>query len=121
MRRGIDAIGAGAEIDPVQIDLEDLVLGEAVLEPQRQQGLADLARKAPLGRQEQVFGELLGDRAAALDEMPGGEIGERGAQQPDRIDAEMAVEAAVLGRDHRLAADRATSPCKVSGWPNRSP
>ncbi len=102
MRRGVDAISAGAEINPVQIDLEDLILGEAVFEPQRQQGLADLAREAALGRQEQVLGELLGDRAAALDDMAGGEIGDRGADEPDRIDAEMAIEAAVLGRDHRL-------------------
>ncbi len=33
VRRGIDPIGAGAEIDPVQVDLQDLVLGKAVLEP----------------------------------------------------------------------------------------
>ena len=71
VRRGIDAIGAGAEIDPVEIDFEDLVLGEAVLEPQRQQGFADLAAEAPFRRQEQVLGELLGDRAAALDDMAG--------------------------------------------------
>ena len=48
LRRGIDAVSAGAEIDPVQIDFEDLVLGEAVLEPQRQQRLADLAREVAL-------------------------------------------------------------------------
>ena len=102
VRRGVDAIGAGAEIDPVQIDFEDLVLGEAALEPQRQQRLADLAREAALRGQEQDLGELLGDRAAALDDMAGAQIGDRGAHQPDRVDAEMAVEAAVLGRDHRL-------------------
>ena len=33
---------------------------------------------------------------------PAREIGDRGAHDADRIDAEMAVEAAVLGRDHRL-------------------
>ena len=69
-----------------------------------------LRAKLRSGRQEQDLGELLGDRAAALDDMAGAEIGDRGAHQPDRIDAEMAVEPAVLGRDHRLAADRATSP-----------
>ena len=82
MRRGVDAIGAGAEIDAVEIDLEDLVLAEAVLEPQRQQGFLDLAGEAALGRQKQVLGELLGDRAAALDDMAGGEIGESGPRRP---------------------------------------
>ena len=32
LRRGFDAIGAGAEIDPVEIELEDLVLGIVLLE-----------------------------------------------------------------------------------------
>ena len=34
--------------------------------------------------------------------MAGGEIGHRRAQQPDRVDPEMAVKAAVLGGEHRL-------------------
>ncbi len=101
VRRGVDAIGAGAEIDAVEVDFEDLVLAEFVLEPQRQQCLLDLAREGALGGKEQVLGELLGDRAAALDDMAGAQIAESGAQQADRIDAEMAVEAAVLGGDHR--------------------
>ena len=53
-------------------------------------------------RQEQILGELLGNRAAALHDLAGAQIGDRGAHQPDRVDAEMAVEPAVLGRDHRL-------------------
>ena len=102
VRRGVDAIGAGAEIDPVEVDFEDLVLAEAMLEPQRQQSLADFAGEVALGRQEQDLGELLGDRAAALHDMAGAQIGDGGAQQTDRIDAEMAVETPVLGRDDRL-------------------
>src|SRR5271169_4989825 len=102
MRCSVDAKSPGSEINPVQIDLEDLVLGEAVFEPQRQQGLADLAPEAPLRRQEKVFGELLGDRTPALDDMAGGKISDRGADEPDRINAEMAIKAAVFGRDLRL-------------------
>src|SRR5207245_791626 len=41
-------------------------------------------------------------RAAALDNMPGGEIGEGCPYKPDRIDPEMAVEPAILDRDYRL-------------------
>ncbi len=99
---GINAVGAGAEIDAIEIDLEDLVFGEAVLEPERQQRLADFAGKAALRCQKQVLGQLLSDRAAALDDLAGREIGDRGAHEPNRIDAEMAVEAAILGGDHRL-------------------
>jgi len=36
VRRGVDAIGAGTQIDAIEIDLEDLVLCETVLEPECQ-------------------------------------------------------------------------------------
>jgi len=81
VRGGVNAVGAGAQIDPVQIDFEDLVLGEPMFEPQCQQGFADFAREAPLGCQEQVLCQLLGDRAAAFDDAAGGEIGQRRARQ----------------------------------------
>src|SRR6266853_5629208 len=102
MRSGVDPVGAGAEIDPVQVDFEDLVLCETVLEPERQQRLPDLAGEAALRSEEEHFGELLGDCAAALNDVPSTEIGHGGAHQADRVDPEMAVEAAVLGRDDRL-------------------
>ena len=55
-----------------------------------------------LRAEEQILGELLGDGRAALDHAAGGGVAERGAHQPERIDAEMRVEAAVLGREHGL-------------------
>ncbi len=106
MRGRIHAIGAGAEIDPIEIDFENLVLCEAVLEPQGQQRLADLSGETALGRQKQHFGQLLRDRAAALHDVTGVQIGDRGAHQADRIDPEMAVEPAILGRDHRFRQHR---------------
>ena len=101
VRRGVDAVGAGAEIDAVEIELEDLVLAEhaRATAPAAPPGPCG---EAALGRQEQVLGELLGDRAAALDAWPAREVDQERADEPERIDAEMAVEAAVLGRDHRL-------------------
>ena len=65
-RRGVDAVGAAAEIDPVEIELEDLVLGELRLQRQRQDRLADLAAEGAVVGQEDVAGELLGDGRAAL-------------------------------------------------------
>ena len=101
-RRGIDAIGAGAEIDPVEIDLEQPVLAEMMLEPEGQQRLLPLAPQGAVGRQEDVLGELLGDGRAALDDMAGAQIGEDGARHAQEVEAEMAVEAPILGRDHRF-------------------
>ena len=94
-------IGAGAEIDAVQVDLQQLVLGEAPLQPERQQRLLHLAAGGALRRQEQVLGELLGDGGAALHHRPRPPIRPGGAADADRVEAEMAPEAAVLHRQQR--------------------
>ena len=66
LRRGVDAEGAAAEIGAVEVELQDLVLGQPRLQPDRQERLLDLALDGALVGQEQVLGELLGDRGAAL-------------------------------------------------------
>ena len=43
LRGRVDAIGAAAEIGAVEIKLQDLVLGETGLEPDRKKGFLDLA------------------------------------------------------------------------------
>ncbi len=54
--------------------------------------------RALLG-QEQVLGELLGQRRAAFHAAVAGRVADEGAQNADRIDAPMIVEAAVLDGD----------------------
>ena len=100
--RGVGAVGATAQIDAIEIQLEDLRLVEAGLDPERVERLLDLAGEAALGREEHQLRELLADRAAALDHAAGLEIADEGAADADRIDARMLVEAPVLDRDHRL-------------------
>ena len=99
LRRLLDAIGAGAEIDPVQIHLQDLRLGEFVLQPQRQQHLLQLARDRALLRQEQVFRQLLRDGGGALRHPHVQDIRHQRARDAVRIDAVMLVEAPVLDGD----------------------
>jgi hypothetical protein len=91
--------GAGAEIGPVEIELEDLVLGEPVLQPQGEDGFLELALVGAVGLEEQVLGQLLGDGRAALDDAAGLLVGDEGAHQADGIDAEVMLEAAVLDGD----------------------
>ena len=99
--RGIYSVGAPAEIDPVQIKFEDLLLAELTLQRQRQHRLPGLSGIG-LGRgQEDVAGELLGDGRPAL-LRAGGEVPVEGPGQTDRIDAGMRMETAVLDRDHRI-------------------
>src|SRR4051794_19517788 len=49
MRSGLDAVGTFTEVDDVEVALEDLRLGELVLQGDGVTGLADLARERVRG------------------------------------------------------------------------
>ncbi len=102
MRGAVDAEGAAAHIGAIEIELQDFVLGEPRLQPDREKRLVDLALDGALVAQEQVLGQLLGDRRAALPHAAGLRIGQQRAKSAGDIDAEMVVEAAVFGGERRL-------------------
>ena len=99
---GLDAIGAGTEIDAVEVEFEQLRLGMLALQPQRQLHFLQLARHGAFLGQEQVLGELLGQGRAALRDAAMQDVGDRGAQDAEGIDAVMRIETAVLDGDERL-------------------
>src|SRR5258708_35742935 len=101
MRGAIDAEGAAAHIGAVEIELQNLVLGEPRLQPDRKKRFLDLALDGALVVQEQVFRELLGDRRAALPYAAGLGVGQQRPCGAGDVDAEMVVEAAVLGGQRR--------------------
>ena len=80
-RRRVHAEGAAAHIGAVEIELEDLVLGQPRFQPQREKRLLDLAVERALVAQEQVLGELLGDGGAALHDAAGARVGHHGARK----------------------------------------
>ena len=100
--RGVDAEGSAAQIGAVEIEFQDLVLRQMRFEPQRQEGFVDLARQGAFIGEEQVLGELLGQRRSALHHAAGLGIGHQGAEGALEIDAKMLVEVPVLGGQHRL-------------------
>ena len=102
LRRGVDAEGAAAEIGAVEIELEDVVLRQPHFQPHRQEGFLHLALDGALIGEEQVLGELLRDRGAALHHAAGARIGEHRAEGARDVDAEMLEEAPVFGGEHRL-------------------
>ena len=102
-RRGVDSVGAAAEIDAVEIKLEDLVLAELAFEREREDRFLDLADEAAVVGQEDVARELLGDRRGRADLVALDDRRAERAGDADRIDADVAAEAPVLGRDHRRA------------------
>ena len=99
---GLDAEGAAAEVGAVEIELQDLALGEARLEQEGEEHLLELARDRALRGQEQVLGELLADGRSALHHLVGAGILEQRAGGADEVDAEVLEEAAVLGGERGL-------------------
>ena len=98
-RRLLDAVGAGTEIDPVQIQFENLRLGEFALQPERQHHLLQLAGDGTLLSQKEIFGQLLRDGGAALGHAAVQNVGDQSACDAERIDAVMLVEAPILDGD----------------------
>src|SRR5690606_31582394 len=100
--RGLDAVGVAAEVDGVQVELEDLVLGVLVLQLQRDEQLLELPAHRPVVRVGVVvLRQLLRDRGPAA-RPPGQVVPHRAGRALDR-EAGVAVEAAVLRRQHRVA------------------
>ena len=94
---------AASPIHHVEIHLEDLVLGQQELEPDREEHLAHLAIPGALRPEEEAARELLRDRARALAHAAGLEVDDQRAQVGAQVEAPVVVETAILGRDDRLA------------------
>ena len=117
LRRRLHAVRAVPQIDGVEVARQDLVLRQRLLELDRQQRLADLlldrarghdvlrraVRLLDVAAGVDLLDELLGDRRAALHGLVLDQVGPRGAEDADRVDARMLVEAVVLDGDHGVA------------------
>ncbi len=101
LRRGLDAVGAAAEVDGVQVALEDLVLGLLALDLQRHERLLHLAGEGALLGEVEDLDVLLGDRRGAL-RGAAARVAERRPQDALGVDALVGLEAAVLGGDDRV-------------------
>src|SRR6266700_1616264 len=98
-RPQLDAPRAAAEIDGIEIELEDFRLAERALDPRRHDHLADLALVGEVIAHQQVLHDLLGDGRAALRPPGLGEAIDEGADQAALVDPVVLVEAFVLGRE----------------------
>ena len=102
LRRRLDAEGAAAHVGAVEVEFQDLALGEAALQQQGEKRFLDLALQGALGGQEQVLGHLLGYRRAALHHLVCLQIGGERAERAVDVDAPVLEEAPVLGGERRL-------------------
>ena len=102
LRRSPDPVGALAEEDLVDVELEDLVLGEFALDLQREQDLVELADVGLLPGEEEVPGHLHGDGAAPGPLLPGADEVQHGAGQALPVDPGVLEEAVVLAGEECL-------------------
>src|SRR3546814_16016327 len=93
-------------MDAVQVELEDLVLGEALLERHRQDRLLHLAAAGAVVGEKDIAGELLGDGRSALYPAAAVDADLERASDADRVAAGVRPKAPVLDRDHRPAHAR---------------
>ena len=100
--RRLNAERAAAHIGAIQIELQNLALGQAELQPHGEKRLAHLAIKGAFIVEKQILGQLLRDGGAALDDAGGARIDAERAGRADGVDAPMLVEAAIFRRQDGL-------------------
>ena len=101
-RGRIDAVEARAEIHPVEIQAQDLVLGHPLFELAGERDFLRLALHRLAGMQHQVLHQLLRDCRSAGDRLAGHGIRRRCAHDGRLVGAVMLVEPLVFRCDKRL-------------------
>src|SRR3546814_13453803 len=101
-RSRLDAVRVAAEEYLVEVELEDLLLGQRLLDLPGEDRFLGLARVADLVAHEQVLGALLGDRRGADRAARMREVGPRRVGDAREIDAVTLEEGAILGGEDRL-------------------
>jgi hypothetical protein len=103
-RRRRHSIRAEAEIDLVQVKLENLVLRIGLLDAQREQRLLDLPLVGDLVRQQKILRDLLRDGRSADGPLAGSaipEIGHERAEDARHVEPVVLIEILVLGGKER--------------------
>ena len=103
---GLDAVRVVAVEDGVEIRRQDLVFGEAILELDREDRLAQLPVEGVLLDDVNLRDQLLRQRRAALHDVSGHDVLDDGAGNALRVDTPVLVEATVLDRDGALLHPR---------------
>ena len=113
-----DAVAAVSEIDVIEIERKDLVLGERLLEAACKDRFLDLPLVAALGAEDDVLDDLLRDGARALLRTTGPEIHEQRPHHAEVIEPLVLVERLRLRLRGTQAfrvsvSHRTESPCDV--------
>ena len=95
-----------AQVNGIGVELENLFLGELLLEMQRQQDLGNLpAPRTVAGVEEQRTRKLHGEGGCALLMPPLLHVHPCGTKDPERVDPGVVEETLILGGEHRVHHD----------------
>ena len=94
-----------AEEDLVGVEGEDLRLRESALDLDGEQGLLNFALEGAVGRQEEITGQLHGQRRGALYAAAGFDVAIGSSHNAPDVDAPVPVEIFVLDGDQGIAQD----------------
>ena len=107
LRHRLDAVDVAAEINAIEVQLENLLFRQALLDHQREDRFLALAEPvAARGGEKQRARELLRQRAAAFFESAGPHVADDGPADGNGIDADMRVESMIFDRDDARRAGR---------------
>ena len=101
-RRRLHPVETAAEVDTVQVEFHDLLLGEMILDALGHEHLEEFAAVTPFLQFEGVAGQLLGHRARALLHPALPVVADGGAQDAEIVDPVMIEEPVVLLRHHSI-------------------
>ena len=96
LRRFLDAVVPFAEVVVVQIEIEDVVLGEVLLQAPREHHLLELALDLLVAGEHQGFHDLLSDGHRAQSPPAREHIDDGGAEDGEEVHAAVLVEILVL-------------------------
>ncbi len=100
-RGRLDPVIAVAEVDGVQVSVQNLCLGIALFEPDGNRHFTDLARERAGGTQLLEAGQLLRQRAASFHDASGPPVTQCGFQNARGVEAVMLIEAPIFDREER--------------------
>ncbi|OQC23182.1 MAG: hypothetical protein BWX71_02150 [Deltaproteobacteria bacterium ADurb.Bin072] len=98
----LDPVGPASKIDPVEVEVQDLVLGEGPFDAQGQHDLPEFAGYGLFAGEQVGPDHLLRDGGGPLDIGVCLDVCYEGAQDPARLEADVIVERRVLGRHDGL-------------------
>src|SRR5262245_48347003 len=98
MARGPDAVEVGAELDDVEVELENFGFAEQLFEPRREDRFLDLSRQSLRAIEKEILGKLHRDGARADGEAARLEVVRDGVADRERAEASVGEKGSVFAR-----------------------